>query len=74
MREALEKILSELCVDIYDRGIVLIGGGALLRNLDHRLRDDIGLLVLVVENPFTFVVFGVGMMLLDMELLRCVVA
>jgi rod shape-determining protein MreB len=74
VREALEKIPPELCADIYDRGIVLTGGGALLRNLDHRLRDDIGLPVLVAENPLTSVVLGAGMMLSDMELLRRVAA
>jgi len=74
VREALEKIPPELCADIYDRGIVLTGGGALLRNLDHRLRDDIGLPVLVAENPLTSVVLGAGMMLGDLSLLRKVAA
>ena len=74
VREALEKIPPELCADIYDRGIVLTGGGALLRNLDHRLRDDIGLPVLVAENPLTSVVLGAGMMLGDIGLLRKVAA
>src|SRR6188768_1503205 len=70
VRESLERIPPELCADIYDRGIVLTGGGALLRNLDHRLRDEIGLPVLVAENPLTSVVLGAGMMLTDISLLR----
>jgi rod shape-determining protein MreB len=74
VREALERIPPELCADIYDRGIVLTGGGALLRNLDHRLRDDIGLPVLVAENPLTSVVLGAGAMLGDIGLLRKVAA
>ena len=74
VREALEMIPPELCADIYDRGIVLTGGGALLRNLDHRLRDEIGLPVLVAENPLTTVVLGAGMMLGDLGLLRKVAA
>jgi rod shape-determining protein MreB len=74
VHEALEKIPPELCADIYDRGIVLTGGGALLRNLDHRLRDDVGLPVLVAENPLTSVVLGAGMMLGDLGLLRKVAA
>jgi rod shape-determining protein MreB len=74
VHEALERIPPELCADIYDRGIVLTGGGALLRNLDHRLRDDIGLPVLVAENPLTSVVLGAGMMLADLGLLRRVAA
>jgi rod shape-determining protein MreB len=74
VHEALGKIPPELCADIYDRGIVLTGGGALLRNLDHRLRDDVGLPVLVAENPLTSVVLGAGMMLGDLGLLRKVAA
>jgi rod shape-determining protein MreB and related proteins len=70
VRQALEKIEPELCADIYDRGIVLTGGGALLRNLDCRLRDEFGLPVLVAEDPLTSVVLGAGMMLADMGLLR----
>ncbi len=74
VHEALERIPPELCADIYDRGIVLTGGGALLRNLDHRLRDEIGLPVLVAENPLTPVVLGAGMMPGDLGLLRKVAA
>ena len=70
MRESLERIPPELSADIYDRGVVLTGGGALLRNLDKRLRDETGLPVLVAENPLTSVVMGAGMMLTDMALLK----
>jgi rod shape-determining protein MreB len=70
VRDSLEKIPPELSADIYDRGVVLTGGGALLRNLDERLRDETGLPVLVAENPLTSVVMGAGMMLTDMDLLR----
>jgi rod shape-determining protein MreB and related proteins len=70
VRESLERIPPELCADIYDRGVVLTGGGALLRNLDRRLSDETGLPVLVAENPLTSVVMGAGMMLSDMALLR----
>jgi rod shape-determining protein MreB len=70
VRESLERIPPELSADIYDRGVVLTGGGALLRNLDRRLRDETGLPVLVAENPLTSVVMGAGMMLNDMALLR----
>ncbi|HEY3885684.1 MAG TPA: rod shape-determining protein, partial [Vicinamibacterales bacterium] len=49
VREALERVPPELCADIYDRGVVLTGGGALLRNLDQRLRNETGLPVLVAE-------------------------
>jgi rod shape-determining protein MreB len=70
VRDALEKIPPELSADIYDRGIVLTGGGALLRNLDKRLRDETGLPVLVAENPLTSVVVGAGKILTDLPLLR----
>jgi len=74
VRESLERIPPELSADIYDRGVVLTGGGALLRNLDRRLHDETGLPVLVAENPLTSVVMGAGMMLSDMALLRRVSA
>ena len=70
VRESLERVPPELSADIYDRGVVLTGGGALLRNLDRRLRDETGLPVLVAENPLTSVVMGAGMMLGDAALLR----
>src|SRR6186997_809692 len=74
VRESLERIPPELSADIYDNGVVLTGGGALLRNLDKRLRLETGLPVLVAENPLTSVVLGAGMMLSDLKLLRRVSA
>jgi rod shape-determining protein MreB len=73
VRDSLEHVPPELCADIYDRGVVLTGGGAMLRNLDKRLSDETGLPVLVAENPLTSVVTGAGMMLSDLALLRKVV-
>ena len=70
VRDSLEPIPPELSADIYDRGVVLTGGGALLRNLDKRLREETGLPVLVAENPLTSVVMGAGMMLTDVALLK----
>jgi len=70
VRDALERIPPELSADIYDRGVVLTGGGALLRNLDKRLRDETGLPVLVAENPLTSVVLGAGKIMTDLPLLR----
>jgi rod shape-determining protein MreB len=68
--DALEQIPPELCADIFDRGIVLTGGGALLRNLDVRLREETGLPVQTAEDPLSTVVMGAGMMLSDFNLLR----
>jgi rod shape-determining protein MreB and related proteins len=70
VRESLDRIPPEISADIYDRGVVLTGGGALLRNLDKRLREETGLPVLVAENPLTSVVLGAGMLLGDMPLLK----
>jgi rod shape-determining protein MreB len=70
VRDSLERIPPELCGDIYDRGVVLTGGGAMLRNLDKRLRDETGLPVLVAENPLTSVVLGAGKILSDLPLLK----
>jgi rod shape-determining protein MreB len=70
VRDALERIPPELSADIYDRGVVLTGGGALLRNLDNRLREETGLPVLVAESPLTSVVLGAGKILTDLPLLR----
>ena len=68
VRDALERVPPELSADIFDRGVVLTGGGALLRNLDQRLREETGLPVLVAENPLTSVVLGAGKMLTDLAL------
>ena len=70
VRDALERIPPELSADICDRGIVLSGGGALLQNLDERLRRETGLPVQVAEDPLSSVVLGAGKMLSDFDLLR----
>jgi len=53
-----------------DRGIVLTGGGALLKNLDKRLREETGLPVTLAEDPLACVALGTGQMLTDFNLLR----
>ena len=70
IRLALEHTPPELSGDIADRGIVLNGGGALLRGLDERIRLATGLPVLVAEDPLTTVVTGAGKMLNDFPLLQ----
>jgi len=67
---ALERTPPELSADIIDRGIVLTGGGALLKNLDQRLKAETGLPVFVAEDPLTSVVLGAGKMLSDFALLK----
>jgi rod shape-determining protein MreB len=70
VRVALERTPPELSADIVDRGIVLTGGGSLLRNLDRLLREETGLPVSVAEDPLSSVVLGTGKMLSDFDLLR----
>jgi rod shape-determining protein MreB len=70
VRQALERTPPELSADIMDRGIVLSGGGALLRNLDQRLRNETGLPVVLAEDPLASVVLGAGRVLSDIDLLR----
>ncbi|MES2699060.1 MAG: rod shape-determining protein [Pseudomonadota bacterium] len=60
VRIALENTAPELAADIVDQGIVLTGGGALIRGLDEHLRDETGLPVSVAEDPLTCVAMGVG--------------
>ena len=69
---ALEHTPPELAGDIVDRGIVLTGGGALLRGLDARLREETGLPIVNVDDPLTSVVLGVGKTLEELTLLRSV--
>ena len=70
VRAALEQTPPELSADIVDRGIVLTGGGSLLKNLDKRLREETGLPVSIADDPLTSVVMGTGKMLTDFDLLR----
>ena len=70
IRVALEQTPPELSADISDHGIVLTGGGAMLKNLDQRIREETGLPVSIAEDPLATVVLGTGKMLTDFKLLR----
>ena len=70
IRVALERTPPELSADISDRGIVLTGGGALLKNLDKRIREETGLPASIAEDPLASVVLGTGRMLTDFNLLK----
>ena len=70
VRVALERTPPELSADIVDRGIVLTGGGAMLKKLDARLMQETGLPVACSEDPLSSVVLGAGTMLSDFNLLR----
>ena len=70
VRVALEQTPPELSADIYERGIVITGGGAMMKNLDKRLREETGVPVAIAEDPLHSVVLGTGKMLGDFDLLR----
>lgn len=70
VRIALERTPPELSADLIDRGLVLAGGGALLRGLDKLISEETGLPVHVAEDPLTAVALGTGRYLSDFQLLK----
>jgi rod shape-determining protein MreB and related proteins len=70
IRVVLERTPPELSADISDRGLVLAGGGALLKNLDKRIREETGLPVCIADDPLCSVVLGTAKLLNDFRLLR----
>src|SRR5512147_1099977 len=72
VRITLEGTPPELAADIVDKGIVLVGGGALLKNLDILLREVTNLPITIVDDPLSSIVLGAGMVLDNEELLHTV--
>ncbi|NBR22145.1 MAG: rod shape-determining protein MreB, partial [Proteobacteria bacterium] len=72
VRNALESTPPELSSDIVDRGIVLAGGGSLLKGLDLLLRDQTGLPVMYAEDPLSAVANGTGKVLDELDLLSTI--
>ncbi len=70
VRIALEQTPPELAADIVDKGIVLTGGGALLKNLDILLREETKLPITITEDPLSTVVLGSGMILDNIAILK----
>lgn len=70
IKDTLEQAPPELAGDIVDRGIVLTGGGALLRRIDVLLREETGLPVTIADDPLSTVARGAGMVLDELDLLR----
>ncbi len=70
VKTALERTPPELAADIVDKGIVLAGGGALIKGLDMLLREQTGLPIIVAEDPLSAVVLGTGRTLEETDLLR----
>lgn len=73
VRKALEKCPPELSGDIVDRGITMVGGGSMLKNLDKRIEAELGIQTRVVEDPLSAVVIGSGQVLDKLEELKDVV-
>jgi rod shape-determining protein MreB len=69
VRIALEQTPPELAADIVDKGIVLAGGGALIRNLDVLLREETGLPIMIADDPLSAVVVGSGKALDEIDIL-----
>jgi rod shape-determining protein MreB len=73
VRIALEQTPPELAADIVDTGIVLAGGGALLKNLDVLLREETKVPIILAEDPLTAIVIGSGMALDNLAVLKDVI-
>jgi rod shape-determining protein MreB len=71
-KNALEDTPPELAADIVDKGIVLAGGGSLLKGMDILLRERTGLPIIYAEDPLSCVALGVGAMLDNISLLRSI--
>jgi len=74
IKQALEETPPELSADIGDKGMVVAGGGALLRDMDRRLMEDTGLPVVIADDPLTCVARGCGRALEEMDVLGDVFA
>ena len=70
VRMTLEKTPPELAADIVDKGIILVGGGALLKNMDVLLREVASVPITIADDPLSAVVLGAGRVLDDIELLK----
>jgi len=70
VRIALEQTPPELSADVVDKGIVLTGGGALLKNIDALLREETRLPITITDDPLTTVVIGAGKVLDNLSILR----
>jgi rod shape-determining protein MreB len=70
VRMALEQTPPELAADVVDKGVVLTGGGALLKNLDVLLREETRLPITITDDPLTTVVVGAGKTLDNISVLR----
>src|SRR2546430_9155473 len=70
VKQTLERTPPELAADIVDRGIVLAGGGSLLRGIDRLLSEETGMPVMLTDDPLSAVVMGTGRVLEEIDTMR----
>ncbi len=70
VKQTLERTPPELAADIVDRGIILAGGGALLRGIDRLLSEETGMPVTLTDDPLSAVALGTGRALEEIETLK----
>jgi rod shape-determining protein MreB len=70
VKTVLEQTPPELAADIVDSGIVLTGGGALLKNMDKLLSEEVGLPITITEDPLSTIALGAGKALDSIEILK----
>lgn len=74
IKSTLEKTPPELSSDVMEKGIILAGGGALIRNIDKLISEKTGIPVIIAENPLDCVVKGTGKALYDLDKLKSILA
>ncbi|HET6781374.1 MAG TPA: rod shape-determining protein, partial [bacterium] len=70
VKQTLERTPPELAADIVDRGIILAGGGSLLRGVDRLLAEETGMPVTLTDDPLSAVALGTGRALEEIEMLK----
>ena len=70
-KNVLEKIPPELSADIYDKGIVLTGGGSLIKGISDLFEEELKVPIYISESPLTCVAEGCGILLSNMDLVDC---
>jgi rod shape-determining protein MreB len=70
LKDLLERTPPELAADLPERGLVLVGGGALLRGVGDRIATETGLPVVIADSPLTCVALGAGVSLAETETLE----
>jgi len=70
VKQTLERTPPELAADIVDRGIIMVGGGSLLRGIDRLISEETGIPVTITDDPLSAVALGTGRALEEIETLK----